>query len=128
MNVRPAENRDLPAVKEILDRCGLTAEGLDYSDWTGVLLVAVRQSQVIGFISALPGKPYAVVTELGVLPEFQKGPACRKLIEGLELLLRSLGCRAWAGYVGDKRGLTDSLGKWGAESMGTGQMWLRRFR
>ena len=126
MIVRPATTVDLPAIQEIVSRCGLAADGIDYTAWTGVLLVAVRQTEVIGFIAALPGKPYAVVTELGVLPEHQKGRACTKLLESMELILRSLGMTAWSGYVGDKRGLDEMLTRWGAQMTGTGSMWIRR--
>ena len=125
MIVRPAQSKDIPAIVEIVERCGLGAEGVDYSEWSGVALVAVRQSEIVGFISALPAKPYAVITEMGVLPEHQKGRAARMLIDGMELLLRHLGCRAWAGYVGEKRDLDEMLTKRGAVSTGTGQMWLR---
>ena len=93
MIVRPAQSKDIPAIVEIVERCGLGVEGLDYSEWSGVLLVAVRQSEVVGFINALPAKPYAVITEMGVLPEHQKGRAARMLIDGMDLLLRHLGCR-----------------------------------
>ena len=125
MIVRPAQQQDLPAIVEIVERCGLGVEGLDYSEWSGVLLVAVRQSEVVGFISALPAKPYAVITEMGVLPEHQKGRAARMLIDGMDLLLRHLGCRAWAGYVGDKRDLDTMLTQRGAICTGQGAMWLR---
>jgi len=126
MIVRPARQEDIPAIIEIVERCGLRIDGLDYSKWSGVVLVAVRQDQIVGFISALPGSPYGVITEIGVLPEYQKGRACHKLMESMELLLRSLGMAAWAGYVGDIRGLDDSMKKIGAESTGVGSMWLRR--
>ena len=125
MIVRPAQAQDLHAIVSIVERCGLGVEGLGYSEWSGVLLVAVRQSEVIGFISALPAKPYAVITEMGVLPEHQKGRSARMLIDAMELLLRHLGCTAWAGYVGDKRGLDDMLTKRGAANTGQGSMWLR---
>ena len=126
MIVTPAKPEDLPAIREIVTRCGLHVEGLDYAKWTGVLLVCTRQGQVIGFISALPGHPYAVITEIGVLPEHQKSRACSKLMEGMELILRSLGCTAWSGYVGEKRLLSDTLTTWGAECTGAGSMWIRR--
>ena len=126
MIVRPARAEDIPAITEIVAQCGLAAEGLNYSEWSGIVLVAVRQAQVVGFIAALPGKPYAVVTEFGVLPEHQCGRACVKLLEAFEIILRHVGCTAWCGLVGEKRGLDEMLSKWGAQSTGVGAMWLRR--
>jgi hypothetical protein len=123
--VRPAKDGDVARVVEIVERCGLVAEGLSYRDWSGVLLVAERQGEVIGFIAALPGKPYAVITEMGVLPEHQKGRAAVKLWESMELLLRSVGCTAWAAYVGDKREVNGTMPKLGAVCMGEGKMYLR---
>ncbi len=126
MIVRPATHTDIPAIIEIVGRCGLGVEGLDYSQWAGIVLVAVRQSEVIGFVSALPAKPYAVITEIGVLPEHQKGRACTELMKAVELALRLAGCTAWAGYVGDARGLDDTMKTWGADRTGSGSMWIRR--
>ena len=125
MIVRPAKTADLVAIVEIVDRCALRAEGLQYDEWTGVLLVAERQGQVIGFMAALPGKPYAVVTEMGVLPEHQKSRAAVKLWESMELLLRSLGCRAWTAYVGSKREVNETMPKLGCVSTGEGTMYLK---
>ena len=126
MIVRPARQEDVPAIVEIVERCGLGVDGLDYSQWAGIVLVAVRQSEVVGFVAALPAKPYAVITEIGVLPEHQKGRACTELMKAIELALRLAGCTAWAGYVGESRGLDSTLKSWGAESTGVGSMWVRR--
>ncbi len=129
MIVRPARQDDIPAIVEIVERCGLGVDGLDYSAWSGVILVAVRQDEVIGFVAALPGSPYAIVTEIGVLPEHQRGRACIKLMESLELLLRSLGVKAWAGYVGSKRDdVQDMLERWGGRKEGDGTMYIRNLR
>ena len=125
MIVRPAKESDLPRVLDIVERCGLGVEGLDYSAWTGILLVAERQSFVIGFIAALPGKPYAVVTEMGVIPEYQGSRAAVKLWESCELLLRSMGCTAWTAYVGDKREVNQTMPKLGATATGAGTMYVR---
>lgn len=125
MIVRPAKAEDIASIIEIVERCGLKVDGLNYSEWSGIVLVAVRQAQVVGFVSCLPAKPYAVITELGVLPEHQHGRACTELLKSLELLLRHVGCTAWSGAVGDKRGLDEMLTKWGAQCTGTGSMWLR---
>ena len=109
MIVRPAQAQDLPAIVSIVERCNIGAEGIDYSQWTGIVLVAVRQAQIVGFISAMPGKPYAIITEIGVLPEHQKGRACHMLIKSMELLLRYLGCPAWAAYVREKNTMMRSV-------------------
>lgn len=120
--VRPARQEDVAAIVEIVERCNIGAEDVNYGEWTGIILVAVRQSQVVGFISALPAKPYAVVTEMAVLPEYQKGRACHKLIESMELLLRHLGCTAWAGYVREKntamRDVLDNLEAYRSDEVG----------
>ena len=126
MIVRPARQEEIPTIVEIVERCGLRADDVDYSQWSGLVLVAVRQSEVEGFVAALPAKPYAVITEIGVLPEHQKGRACTELMKAVELALRLAGCHAWAGYVGESRGLDGTLKSWGAESTGVGSMWLRR--
>jgi len=125
MIVRPARQEDIPAITDIVEQCGIKTDGLDYSHWTGILLVAERQAQVIGFIAGMAGHPYAIVTEMGVLPEHQKGRAAVKLWESLELLFRSLGVTAWAAFVGEKREVNEVMPKLGAVNNGHGTMWLR---
>lgn len=125
MIVRPAKDTDIPVITEIVERCGLRADGVDYTQWTGIVLVAQRGSEVIGFIHALPGRPYAIVTEIGVLPEHQKGRAAVKLWESAELLLRAAGMTAWAAFVGEKRDVNDTMPGLGCVNTGTGTMWLR---
>jgi len=125
MIVRPAREQDVPAIQAIVEACGLAADGIDYTKWTGIMLVAVRQSEVVGFLQCLPARPYAVVTEIGVLPQHQKGRACHELIKGLELILRGQGVTAWTGYVGHHRGLEALLSHAGAKSTGDGSMYIR---
>ena len=125
MIVRPVKPSDIPAIVEIVERCGLGVDGLNYSEWTGVVLVCVRQEQVIGFMAALPGHPYAVITEYGVLPEHQKSRAAFKLWESMELLLRSLGCKAWGTIVSEKRGMSDIMQRIGAVSTGETISYMR---
>lgn len=119
MIVRPAKAGDEPKIRVMLERTGLALGGMDYETWTGVLLVAERQGEVIGMISALPGKPYAIVTHIAVLPEHQKGRAAYKLVESMELILRSMGCPVWVSYVWEKNMACRSpLEGWGAVTNG----------
>lgn len=126
MHVRPAKREDLPAIGDILAACDLLAPGVNYDEWTGWLLVAERAGQVIGMIHVLPAKPYAIVTEFGVLPVFQKSRAGHKLIEAAELLLRANGFAIWAAFVGANRnGFHLTVEAWGAQSHGDGTMYTR---
>lgn len=126
MLVRPARQDDLPAIEEILRACGLAVEGVDYTEWTGWLLVAERQSQVIGMIHIIPSRPYAVIAEFAVLPAFQKSRAAHKLIEAAELLMRTTGTKVWAAFVGANRnGFHATVEAWGARSTGHGQAYWR---
>ena len=126
MIVRPARASDLEAIQKIMAECDLLAEGVAYDDFSGPILVAERQGQVIGFIQAHVGKPYAVVTEYGVLPEFQKGSAAYRLVEGMELILRQMGVRAWAAFVNQSRnGFHDMMERWGAKKTAGGTAYMR---
>ena len=126
MFVRPATQQDLPAVIAIVDACGLRVEGVDYTEWTGWLLVVERQGEVIGMIHVIPAKPYAIIAELGVLPVFQKSRAAVKLIEAAELLLRANALRGWAAYIGHARnGFHASVEAWGGTNLGSGTMHWR---
>ncbi len=126
MQIRPAKTDDLPAIRDILQACDLMIEGVDYSEWSGWLLVAERQGQVIGMIHVLPAKPYSLVMEFGVLPAFQKSRAAHKLIEAAELLMRSQGQMAWGAFVGDNRnGFHATVEAWGARPTGHGRAYWR---
>lgn len=129
MTIRPATQDDVPAILTIVEKCALGLEGVDYSKWDGLTLVAQRGMEVVGFVNVLPAKPLAVITEIGVLPEHQGGRALVELMKGLELLLRSLGCKAWVGYVGEKRTRArEVLSHWeNTVECNVGSMYLRRF-
>ena len=127
MIVRPARAGDEPAIVEIIERCGLGAEGVDYTRWTGLLLVAERQSQVVGFMAALPGAPYAVITHIVIAPEHRKGRAKMKLMESAELILRHLNCGNWFTHIYEKDdNLRASAQHWGAhEAPSPGYLYKR---
>ncbi len=127
MIVRPATKEDLPAITTILERCELAMAGVDYTNWTGWLLVAERQEQVIGLVHVIPSKPYAIVGEFGVLPEFQKGRAAHKLIEAAELMMRVSGYTEWCAFVGnDRNGFHETVQSWGAVLSGEGKSYWRK--
>ena len=125
MMVRPAKAGDEPKIFAILTACELLTP--QHADWTGILLVAERQTEIVGFIHALPGKPFSVITQMGVLPAHQKGRAGYKLIESMELLLRSMGFPHWVAYVAEKNAaMRGPIEGWGAYTDGgTGMMYRR---
>jgi len=96
--VRPAQAKDLAYVAKILTECEI-ADGQDMTEFTGILLVAERGGEVIGFAQAIPAKPIAFFALLAVLPAHRKTRAALKLVEGVELLLRASGCIAWSAFV-----------------------------
>ena len=115
MIVRPARQEDIPAIVEIVERCGLKADDVDYSAWSGIVLVAMRQSEIVGFVHVLPARPYSIITHIAVLPEHRKGRAVVKLMESAELLLRHSGCGNWFTHVYEKdEALRESVRHWGA--------------
>jgi len=127
MIIRPATKDDLPAIMAIRERCALAVDGVNYTDWSGWLLVAERQSQVIGLVHVIPSKPYAIVAEFGVLPEFQKGRAGHKLIEAAELMMRVSGYTEWVAFVGnDRNGFHETIQSWGAILSGEGKSYWRK--
>ena len=127
MIVRPATNADLPLINHIMDVCDLAGESVDYTRWDGLVLVAVRQSEIVGFVHVVPSRPYSIVTHIGVLPEHQKGRAASKLMESAELLLRSSGYSTWYTFAYEKEtALRDLITRWGAkESPSMGHIYKR---
>lgn len=124
MIIRPAKPEDITAIRTILETCDIAAEGVDYESWTGIVLVADRQREVIGMIAALPGRPVAVITDMAVLPEHRKGRAAGKLIDGMRLLLTSLGCTTWAAFINpEKTKWCEALDHIGTRAQSTGVLY-----
>ena len=98
MIVRPGRPTDLSAIGRILTDCGIAAEQ-DMTAFTGITLVCERGGEVIGFAQAIPARPVAFFALLAVAPSHQKTRAAYKLVEGIELLLRSSGCVEWSAFV-----------------------------
>ncbi len=115
MNVRPARVEDLPIIGKILEECEI-ALGQDTSEFTGICLVCVRGSEVIGFAQAIPARPIAYFALLAVLPAYQKTRAAYKLVEGVELLLRASGCKEYSAFVTqEKSAWQRTVEAWGAK-------------
>lgn len=126
MMIRPARVDDLPAIHDLLVTNNLLVDGVDYSDFSPPVLVAVRGQQTIGMVHALIGKPYAIISELAILPEHQNKGYAIKLLRAMELLLRSMGITALAAFVGGHRvRVISQLGRDGWSETGTGVMFVR---
>ena len=96
-----------------MTECGL-GDGL-VSEWSGIILVAERGGEVIGFAQAIPAKPISFFAYLAVLPQFQKSRAGYKLVEGVELLLRANGCQEWSAFIdADSSSWQRTVEAWGA--------------
>lgn len=117
MIVRPARNTDGDAINKIRTECGL---GDDHVyEWTGIILVAERGGEIVGFAQAIPAKPISFFALLGVLPEHRKSRAAHKLVEGIELLLRANGCTEWVAFIdADNGSWSKTVESWGAETYG----------
>ncbi len=124
MNIRPARNTDGPALSKIMTECGLGDEPV--YEWSGIVLVAERGGEVIGFAQAIPAKPISFFAYLAVLPAFQKSRAGYKLVEGVELLLRANGCTEWSAFIDAGSGSWQkTVENWGAAQKFSGNL-LRR--
>lgn len=125
--VRPAVLDDLPAVHRLLDEAGLIVDGADYSNFSHVTLVAVRAGEVVGMVQALPGKPYAVLTEMAVAREHRGKGYGTRLLQHLDCMLRAYSCTAWVACVDEANTHTLELLDRYAERRGRGVGYLRRF-
>lgn len=114
-------------MRALLAENGLAIDGVTYDDFSGLVLVADDEGTVIGMAQALPGKPYAVMTEFAVARSRQNGGVGLELIKGMELLLRAAGCAAWVGFCAERNDkVIRSLDAFGAWPTGTGLGWVKR--
>ena len=127
MIVRPAMAKDAEHVLRLLDACDMRASDVDYTRWDGFVLVAERQSEIVGFIHVLPARPYSVITHIAIAPGHRKGRATAKLMESAELILRHLNCGNWFTHVYEKDdNLRASAQHWGAhEAPSPGYLYKR---
>lgn len=123
--IRPATVDDIPAIHALLDRTGLLIDGADYSNFSHVTLVGVRAGEIVGMIQALPAKPYAVVTDLAIAPEYHRRGYGFRLLQAIELALRMYGCTAWVACVADRNRWTLSALDQYAKRTGQGIGYLR---
>lgn len=123
--IRPARYEDLDAIRGLLAENGMLADGLDYTDFTQPTLVYVRDGEVVGVAQALPGRPYAVLTELAVRRDLQHRGIGVRLLDALEVVLRTLGVTAWMACTPSDQ-VVKMLERYGARSTGQGTGFLRR--
>lgn len=128
MTIRPFHPDDGPAVAALLADHGLCLDGLDYTRWTPVTLVAVQGTTLLGLVQATAGLPYAIITELCVRRESQRKSVGARLLQHMETILRLAGCPAWVSYAGEQNEMIRSLAeRWGAHETGKGVAFVRRF-
>ena len=126
MNIRPARSSDLQTIAKILIECEI-ANDQDMSDFTGITLVCERGGEVIGFAQAIPARPVAFFALLAVMPAYRNTRAAYKLVEGIELLLRSAGCTEWSAFIdAGAESWKKTVESWGAAVVGSPGHLLRK--
>ena len=126
LSIRFATETDISALHQLLVDTGLAVDGLDYTHWTEPVLVAAHGEHVVGFLQAVIGCPYTILTDMAVAPEYQHQGVGRLLLARMETVLRGIGIPAWVTCIGDKRpGAQAALKQWGAEPTGAGTAYVR---
>lgn len=121
MKIRPAVSEDVPRMRQLLEENHLLVDGIAYDLFTPPVLVCEVDEEIVGFIQAHVGSPYAVVTELAVARAHQRKGYAVKLVEHMETLLRYMGVKAWGAYTGDaNQPVIDQLERYGARVTGRG--------
>jgi N-acetylglutamate synthase-like GNAT family acetyltransferase len=100
--IRPARSTDLTNVQDLLILSGL-GDFIPPDSFTGILLIAEHEGQVVGVIHALPGEPCAFITLMAVHPDTQKAGVAYALQNGMELALRLAGSRRWVAFIDDEK-------------------------
>lgn len=127
MTIRPAREEDTGALQALLKENSLGHDGLDYTVWTHPCLVAVRDGEVVGFIQALAGRPYSMITEFCVARMWQRKGVAPKLLEHMETLLQMMGAQCWLTFERkDDPLMQEYVERWGGERLGDGVAFLRR--
>lgn len=123
--IRLALPADWPRLREILEENALTVDGLAYEAFSPPCLVYVRDGEIVGFIQALCGSPYAVITEAAVARAHQRKGYGIRLLEHMETVLRVSGVSAWVTFTGEKNPTAAMLEQYGARGTGYGTGWVK---
>ena len=126
MKIRPARPEDAPTLKALLQENGQAVDGITYDVFSPPVLVAEEAGEVVGFIQALVGEPYTVITDLVVARSLANRGIGVRLGQHMETVLRVLGCRVWVAYAGEKHeGMREQLERYGARPTGHGVGFVR---
>lgn len=124
--IRLATPADWPALKALLLDTGLAVDGMAYEAFSQPCLVYVRDGEVVAFVQAHVGHPYAVITEVAVARDHQRKGYAIRLTEHMETLLRAAGCTAWVTFAGDKRAaVAAQIEGVGGRCLGAGTAWVK---
>lgn len=126
MTIRPMREADAPLLRALLEENALTLDGVAYETFSPPVLVAEVDHEIVGFVQAHVGQPYAFITELAVARSHQRRGIGIRLLQHMETLLRYMNVRAWVTYSGEKR--TDvhaQLDGYGARCTGAGAAFVR---
>ena len=125
MKIRPAFPDDAARLRDLLEENALTVDGLDYGLFTPPTLVGLVDGEIVGFVQAHLGAPYAVITELAIARAHHRKGYAVKLLEHMETVLRVSGVSAWVAYTGEKNPVAEQLERYGARSTGSGTAHVR---
>lgn len=123
--IRLALPSDWPRLREILEENALTIDGVAYDSFSPPCLVYVRDGEVVGFMQAHLGSPYAVITEGALARAHQNKGYGYRLLQHMETLLRASGVLAWVTYTGEKNPTAGLLERYGARGTGYGTAWVK---
>lgn len=125
VEIRPAVTADLPAVHQLVADNAMAVDGLAYTLWSPPVLVATRQGVVTGMIAAALAHPIPYITDLAIAPAYHRRGDGWRLIQAMELLLRSMGYQAWGAYIGEHRDLHATVLQYGAVCAGNGKAYVK---
>ena len=104
----------------------LCIDGVDYSTFSHPTLVADEGGEVVGVLQAVVGVPYTMLTDMAVARAWQGKGIGAALLEGMELVLRVMGVRAWMTYAAlDNERAQHGLESRGARMLGQGVAYVR---
>ncbi len=92
MEVAPASREEIPAVRALLEACGLDASDVDGGPGQR-LLVAREGGAVVGCVGLEPVGDAGLLRSLAVAPEWRRRGTARALQEAAVGLARALGIR-----------------------------------
>jgi len=126
LEIRLAVPEDFSAIRGLMATNALLVDGMDYATFTPPILLACDGDRIMGFVQAILGKPYSVISEVAIDRAYHNQRIGSQLLHAMECLLKGMGYTTWIGFVsGHRENVQERVEHLGARCLGEGRAYMK---